>query len=268
MAPSCNVLLIEDNPAYRAMLRRFFAEQDVAGLALQEAADLYEGLRLIAADEFDLVLLDHTLPHGSALDDLREVRAGHPDLPVVLHTGYLSPADTAEAFAQGARDVVIKGPFAHLWAAIERVCPQFGGRGPRPVSGAPGVTVLVVEDHPEVRGMMERTLREEGYGAVVAEDGRHALELLEALPDAVDVVVADIRMPHMDGTELGRILAERRPDLPVIYTSGYPDEQRRQQREDGAPISTFLSKPFSPTQLLAAVQGVLARHRRLRPPPH
>jgi CheY-like chemotaxis protein len=261
----CSILLIEDDAEYRTMVRRLLAAQPEANLSLHEAADLHEGLRLIAADGFDLVLLDHTLPHGSALDDLREVRAQHPQLPVVLHTGYLTPEQETEALAHGARGVVIKGPFAHLWTAMQRVCPQLGRRDARP-TGPSGITVLVVEDNADVRRMVERTLREEGYGVVVAEHGKRALELIEALPDAVDVVFADIRMPQMGGPELGRILAERHSDLPVIYTSGWPEEQLRHESRELPAAASFLAKPFSPPALLAALERILARSTRQQPP--
>jgi CheY-like chemotaxis protein len=260
------VLLIEDDPLYRDVLRRLLAAQTADTLVLHEAADLHEGLRLIADDGYDLVLLDHTLPDGTALDDLRKVRAGHPDLPVVLHTGYLSPEHQTEALAEGAREVVLKGPFAHLWAAIQRVCPHLGDVETRPEPGSAGATVLVVEDDPDVRHMVERTLREEGYGVVVANHGKHALQLLDALSDAVDVVFADIRMPQMGGPELGRILAERRPELPVIYTSGWPDEQQRHETTGYTPGAAFLAKPFAPPALLAILRTVLERARRALPP--
>ena len=65
-----------------------------------------EGLRLLRSQRFDLLLLDHTLPSGSSLDELRLLRAEHPQ--DVMHTGYLSPEDEENALCEGVREVVLK----------------------------------------------------------------------------------------------------------------------------------------------------------------
>jgi CheY-like chemotaxis protein len=255
---ACTILLIEDDAPYRAMIRRLLASRGVSGEHLCEAADIEHGLRLLNTGRFDLVLLDHTLPHGTALDGLRAVRAQHPKLPIIIHTGYLSPEHQSNALAEGANEVVIKGAFSPLWAAMVRVCPQLGPppqEGPR---AAVGRTVLVAEDDEGVRTVVERTLREEGYGVVVAEHGKRALELLATLPQAVDLIFADVRMPEMGGAELGRILAQTRADLPIIYSTGWPEELNPATSRLG-PNATMLPKPFNPATLLRAVEAVFKR---------
>ena len=78
MSGPCSVLLIEDDAGERGRVRRLVAAHGGGRVRLQEAASMDEGLRLLKSDRFRLVLLDHTLPRGPALDELRQVRASQP----------------------------------------------------------------------------------------------------------------------------------------------------------------------------------------------
>jgi two-component system cell cycle sensor histidine kinase/response regulator CckA len=111
-----------------------------------------------------------------------------------------------------------------------------------------GRTALVVEDDPEVRSMAARGLREAGYAVLEAVNGREALELIRALTGRLDVVVTDIGMPEMDGYDLARCLGEERPDVPIVFISGYGDPE---------PKVPFLQKPFSPDVLVRKVGQML-----------
>src|SRR5882724_3519297 len=114
---------------------------------------------------------------------------------------------------------------------------------PEPRSGKPTQRVLVVDDEQGLRDLVCRTLRAEGYGTLEAAHGAEALELMEGAPEPVDLVVTDVVMPGMDGRELGRRLAQRWPDLPILYISAYDvnDIFRRGSPRTSAP---FLQKPF------------------------
>ena len=108
--------------------------------------------------------------------------------------------------------------------------------------------VMVVEDEPAVRAMVARVLQEEGYEVVVAHDGQEALSAL-AGRDGVRLVVSDVAMPVMSGRELGETLARSHPGLPVLYMSGFADDEivSRGLLEPGRP---FIQKPFA-TDLFA-----------------
>jgi CheY-like chemotaxis protein len=109
-------------------------------------------------------------------------------------------------------------------------------------------TVLVVEDHSELRALMVRTLSEKGYRALEASDGLEALEVLAADPD-IQLVVTDIVMPRMNGVELAeRLAASARTRL--LFVSAFGEEYT----ELSAPL---LEKPFSPATLLAEVERLL-----------
>jgi len=123
---------------------------------------------------------------------------------------------------------------------------------PTPMSG----TVLLAEDEVSVRRLVKRVLEGAGYDVLDAEDGESALALADARQGALDLLVTDVVMPGMGGLELAERLAERRPDLPVLFLSGYP-----QERGGGGafplPPDRFLQKPFRDGELLDRIARLL-----------
>jgi CheY-like chemotaxis protein len=116
--------------------------------------------------------------------------------------------------------------------------------------------ILVVEDEEMVRHMACRALEAFGYTVLEAMDGPAALALFDTLEKPVDLVLCDIVMPGVSGPALGAVLAERAPELPIVYMSGYPsqDVARRQLVPAGA---AFIQKPFRPEDLAAKVRAAL-----------
>jgi PAS domain S-box-containing protein len=116
-------------------------------------------------------------------------------------------------------------------------------------------TILMVDDEPLVRSLAVRTLTGAGYGCLDAPDGAEALRIIAA-EERIDLVVTDVVMPGLSGGALGERLSTLRPDLPVLYTSGFAGDDviRRGLLAHGRP---FLQKPFSPGDLLRAVREVL-----------
>jgi CheY-like chemotaxis protein len=117
-------------------------------------------------------------------------------------------------------------------------------------------SVLVVDDEPLLRALALRTLTSVGYRCLEAADAGEALRVIEQEAERLDLVVADVVMPGMSGGALGDRLAQLRPTLPVLYTSGFTDEDviRRGLLGAGRP---FLQKPFSPGHLARTVRDVL-----------
>ena len=89
---------------------------------------------------------------------------------------------------------------------------------------------------------------------LVAENGRHALELLDQGPERPALVLTDLVMPGMSGSELASAVARVAPGTAVLFTSGYPDSEIL-RRGLLAPGAAFLAKPFSPEALVRAVQA-------------
>ena len=127
-----------------------------------------------------------------------------------------------------------------------------------PSPGPPSGTerVLLVEDEPEVRRLVERLLTMHGYSVVAAPGPAEALAAARDGAAPIDVLVTDVVMPGMNGRELARALATRLPGLRVLYMSGYTDAGVAQQGliEGG---TAFLSKPFTPDALARKLREVL-----------
>ncbi len=117
-------------------------------------------------------------------------------------------------------------------------------------------TVMLVEDEDAVRLFSARALRNKGYKVIEARSGENALELLATHPQ-IDVLVTDVVMPQMDGTELIKRVREQRPTMRVICISGYAEETFR-KRLDSASDVHFLPKPFTLEQLAGKVKQVIA----------
>jgi len=107
-----------------------------------------------------------------------------------------------------------------------------------------------------VRTVAERALTRHGYTMLVAESGEAALEIL-AREEQIDLMISDVVMPTMDGPTVVRAARESRPDLPILFISGYAEEQLRKSID--IPAVSFLPKPFSVRQLAEAVRDTLAR---------
>jgi len=122
---------------------------------------------------------------------------------------------------------------------------------PRPL--VTGARLLVVEDEPMVRDLVERALRRAGHEVHTAADGLAALELVAARSGAIDAVVSDVVMPRMGGRELASRLRQGWPHIPVLLMSGYADDGDDQDTRD----LVLLQKPFTTTALVAAVQDLL-----------
>ncbi|WP_375381382.1 response regulator [uncultured Sphingomonas sp.] len=116
-------------------------------------------------------------------------------------------------------------------------------------------TVLVVEDEAMVRAVAERALVRQGYTVLTAENGEAALELLRTGPKP-DLLVSDVVMPVMDGPTMARAVRERWPELPILFMSGYAEEQLR--RSIDLDNVAFLPKPFSVQQLADAARDALS----------
>ncbi|MEI8334851.1 MAG: PAS domain S-box protein, partial [Chloroflexota bacterium] len=119
-------------------------------------------------------------------------------------------------------------------------------------------TILLVEDEPGIRRLGERILARAGYTVLTAGDGAEALALLAAGDGSVGLIVTDMIMPRMGGTELARRLGETHPGTRILFMSGYPGDILTS--EGALPAgAAFIGKPYTAAELTAAVRDVLAR---------
>ena len=114
------------------------------------------------------------------------------------------------------------------------------------------IVILLVEDEPAVRGLFALSLKKDGYQVLEASNGAEALAVVEQTGQ-VDLVVTDVVMPVMKGTELAARLREQHPHLKFVFVSGYVIH------ENLGPNAVLLQKPFVRQELLRKVAEVLGR---------
>ncbi len=124
-----------------------------------------------------------------------------------------------------------------------------------PVRARAAGTVLLAEDEEAVRSLAFEFLTAAGYRVFVASDGQKALEIAESLAEPIHVLVTDVVMPQMRGPELAKRLKNLRPDLKVVFMSGYLEQN--EGGEDFTGSAAFLQKPFSKDVLVRQVGAAL-----------
>ncbi|HEY2745655.1 MAG TPA: PAS domain S-box protein [Polyangia bacterium] len=115
-------------------------------------------------------------------------------------------------------------------------------------------TVLLVEDDGDVREFVQDVLRSHGYTVLAAVDGPQALSLIQQHAGSIELVVTDVIMPRMMGSEVAARITALRPSIKVLYISGYPGDAIVKQ---GVPEQAFVQKPFSVSALARRVRALL-----------
>jgi PAS domain S-box-containing protein len=130
-------------------------------------------------------------------------------------------------------------------------------QGAAPVEpGEQSGTVLVAEDEEAVRTLLTKALENEGFTVIETADGQEALEEFERRRDEITLLVTDVAMPKKDGKALYEEIRKARPDMKVLFISGYLEDSRLAEISDAG--HPFVRKPFSPKQLLGRVKELLA----------
>ncbi|MFL5544513.1 MAG: PAS domain S-box protein [Gemmatimonadaceae bacterium] len=121
-------------------------------------------------------------------------------------------------------------------------------------------TILLVEDEETVRNLATRILRKQGYTVLSARHGREAEGIAGEYRHDIHLVITDVVMPEMGGRDLASALGALRPDVPILYVSGYTDDEivRRGVLE---PTMAFIEKPFTANALLRKVRELLDSRR-------
>jgi CheY-like chemotaxis protein len=132
---------------------------------------------------------------------------------------------------------------------------------PYPVVGASReTTVLVVEDEPALRRLVTRILRGAGYSVLEAEDGKAAVSIAGRHTEPIHLLLSDLVMPGLTGQETARQITDRRPEIRVLFMSGYSDDASLQRRSLSDEIE-LLEKPFSAQALLHEIERILETER-------
>jgi two-component system cell cycle sensor histidine kinase/response regulator CckA len=126
-------------------------------------------------------------------------------------------------------------------------------------------TVLLVDDEESVRKAGRRMLEQAGFSVLMAEDGRAAVELFRDEAEHIRLVVLDLTMPELDGAACFRALRQIKPDVKVLLTSGY-NEQEAVNAFAGRGLGGFLQKPFTIEELVGKLREILEDDGAAKPP--
>jgi len=121
-------------------------------------------------------------------------------------------------------------------------------------------TVLLAEDQPSIRAALCECLESKGYKILEAQNGIQALEISEQYPGSIDVLVTDVIMPQVRGLELAKRVSEFRPDICVIFMSGYSEDALLENRLLSQKNTTLIQKPFDPEELAQMIRESLSRN--------
>ncbi len=151
------------------------------------------------------------------------------------------------------------------WSREKTVAPAWRGpapetifrRGLDPAAALTPATVLVADDEPVVRMVLEDMLLKLGYHVLSASDGLQALEVFRQYRDVIDVLVFDLSMPNMDGEQLFSQIRELSPDTKTVMITGYNeivslDSLRRMG------LSGYIAKPFGVDEIRDELKRVLS----------
>ena len=116
--------------------------------------------------------------------------------------------------------------------------------------------MLLADDEETIRNLGRRMLQRWGFEVLVAADGREAVEMFRAAKDKIILVILDLTMPHLDGEACYRELRQIHPDVRVILSSGY-NEQDVVNRFAGKGLAGFVQKPYHLTELKQLIRTIL-----------
>ena len=172
---------------------------------------------------------------------------------------------------------IIKQSGGHIWLESEpgsgttckiflpQHCDEPGSALAKPEQGTMGrnETILVVEDDPAIRMLVEEILTGAGYNVLVAGNGDKAVELADEHEGVIDLLLTDVVLANMGGKEIAGRVALVRPEIRVLFMSGYTGNVAN-ERENLGPGVEFLQKPFTPEALCEKIAGLLSTSSAIR----
>lgn len=238
------LLLVEDDTDTRQNLAALLGRE---GYQIDTAADGQQALdRLRHGPQPDLILLDLAMP---VMDGWQFAAALQQDdqlsgIPMIVVSGIDGANEKAETI--GAVGLLTKP------VALEQLLDSIRSSGSRQQSG-----ILVVDDEPAVRGLLELALDGQGIKVWQAADGREAVEVYRRERDAIGLVLLDVRMPCLDGPGALRALREINPGLRCCFMSGNTGAYTVQQLLDLGAYHVF-QKPLGLAQVVETLRKLLA----------
>jgi PAS domain S-box-containing protein len=243
--------LCEVNPAFVKVLGYERPEDLVA----KNAADLY-------VDAADRARWQSRMRDDGVVRDfetrLRQRDGG--ELWVMEHARAVFGPGGEVLFYEGSVESIAAHKRAHELEPQLRQAQKMEDVGPEPLAAAKGAsgTILVVEDDDNLRSLLRLLFKPSGFKILLAPTAEEALALVAGHPEAIHLLIVDVVLPGMSGPDLAKRLRAERPDMRILFTSGYSPEAIT--RSGALPAeAAFLQKPFTPATLLRLVLEILKR---------
>ena len=242
--PKAKILVVEDDANLRELL---IDTLDAIGYRTYGAVDGIEALQKLKEEQIDLLISDIKMPGMDGVALLKKVRRHYPHLPVIFITGVASP----EIIGRASPDGFLAKPFriAHLEELIEDALTGKSEKAVKQIR-----RVMVVDDDDLFREMLAEALRYDDYIPVALTSGEAALKELER--GTVDAVIADIKMPGMDGITLLKKIKEKSPELPVILITAFFSQDEASRKSGAAQANGFLQKPFKLDNIIKLLKRI------------
>lgn len=249
-----SILVVEDDSNLRMLIETILAG---AGYQIVTTHDAQEATRLLAEARFDVVVTDMLLGDSDGTEVIQAARAHQPSVQIVAMSGggHMLTADYCLGLA---------GAFGACVSLVKPFTPEQLIAAVKPAEAAARkATILLIEDEEVMRATIAGALRFAGHTVIEASRGEEGLRRHSEGLGEFDLVICDLILPGTGGVELIRRLRRRTPSLPILAISGATHALKWLESTRGEGPQAELAKPFTPTQLLAAVTGLLesAKHR-------
>jgi CheY-like chemotaxis protein len=268
-AATSSLLVVEDEANSRDLMAQFLTSK---GYRVRTAADGAQALVAVQEEPPQLIVLDLHMPVMNGVEVMRRLKAQGFGGSIIVLTASRDEDLLRQALELGSVDVLGKPvEVERLGLAIDiglvlsdAVRSESAKPEPakslathaHPVNRDPGqsVTVLLVEDEDQLARLVSDTLTAQGYHVVVARDGDAAFRLFRERGEAIDVLLTDVMLPHINGLDLTTLVQGQWPNTKIILCSG---------QLSGAELANtgmaFLLKPFTADELLEALGSLLPK---------
>jgi len=259
-----HVLLMEDEDSVARALQTVLREN---GFGVDWVATGQKAIDAIADNGFDLLVADLQLPDMNGMEVIRQVKDQKPATQVIAISGYASIPSVADAIRAGVADYLPK-PFTEdelvetvqkAWHSRQHTGRQTTERGlpqamPAREAAPNAARILLMEDEVSVAQGLQMILNEEGYRVEVAMTGQGALDRLGS--EGFDLLIADLRLPDIDGMEVVRQVRAKRPQTAIIIMTGYATVSSAVESLRIGAVD-YLPKPFTDEELTSTVDRAL-----------
>lgn len=257
------ILVIDDDGIVRDALNVFLTR---AGYKVFVAPDGLNGMALFKNNTPDLVILDRDLPGMTGSEIIQKIRQFSKTLPVIILTGYDDPEDARKYIEQGATVFLSKAE--GLSRVLDEVDSIFNTENESSKkenfftkdNKTSEIKILIADDDEQIRNVLSRHISNMGYIALLAENGRKAVDKFKA--EKPDIVLLDIQMPEINGLDALKMILNIDPDASIMMITGNEDEDiAKECLKLGA--FDYTSKPINFKNLEIAIKARLMLQDKL-----